>query len=59
MAKGKAQEEISVEALLSVSSSEGVEEIRTFDKAWHRARTIARTTTPVKISFLRFVRKDK
>jgi hypothetical protein len=52
----KNTEEITVEAELTVSSSKGVEIIRTFDKAWHRGLELP---IPVLISFNRWVRKDK
>lgn len=58
MAKTKVKEEITVVAELIVSSSEGTEVIRSFDRAHHRAWEIARRTTPVKITFNGFVRKD-
>jgi hypothetical protein len=46
-------------AELKVTHSGGEETIRTFDKAWHRMRELAQTTSPVKCSFVGFVRLEK
>ncbi len=41
-----------------VTSSLGVEHIKSFDKAWHRMLEIGETYPPVKCKFVGFVRKD-
>jgi hypothetical protein len=48
-------EEIKVVAELTLRWSGGIETIRTFDAAWHRAFELP---VPVTIRFERFVRKD-
>ena len=57
MAKKDGKEVISVVAELTLTSSNGVEVVRSFDKAWHRMREIGKTTTPVKCHLNGFVRK--
>ncbi len=55
MAVKKSNEKISVEAMCEVTHSGGVERIRTFDKAWHRALDV----TPATLTFVGFVRKEE
>lgn len=55
MAVKKSNEKITVEAMCSVSHAGGVEKIRTFDKAWHRALEVA----PATLTFVSFVRKEE
>ncbi len=49
------KEIITVVAELTVSSSEGDEIVKSFDKAWHRALELPK---PVTVTFNGFVRKD-
>lgn len=51
----KEEKRIPMVAQLQVTSAEGVETIRTFDRAWHRAFELP---TPVNIKFIQFVRAD-
>lgn len=51
----KNDKDATVVAECTVTSPEGVEIIRTFDKAWHRALELP---MPVNLQFNRFVRKD-
>lgn len=44
-----------VVAELTVTSSEGVETLKSFDNAWHRALELPK---PVEVRFTGFVRKD-
>lgn len=57
MAKKDTKEVISVVAECTITSSLGVEVVRSFDAAWHRMREIGKTTTPVNCRFTGFVRK--
>ncbi len=41
-----------------VTSSLGVERIKSFDAAWHRMLDLAKQTLPVKCRLIGFVRKD-
>jgi hypothetical protein len=51
----KDDKDISVEAQCRVTSPNGVEVVRTFDRAWHRALELPQ---PVNIQFIAFVRKE-
>lgn len=53
--KGKEKEKITVVAECTVTSPEGTEVVRSFDKAWHRSLELDR---PVNVMFNRFVRID-
>lgn len=57
MAKKDTKEVISVVAECTITSSLGVEVVRSFDLAWHRMLEIGKTTTPVKCRLNGFVRK--
>lgn len=57
MADKSKKEVISVVAECTITSSLGVEVVRSFDLAWHRMREIGKTTTPVNCRFTGFVRK--
>lgn len=50
----KDQNKVTVVAECTVESESGIETIRSFDKAWHRALEVA----PAKLTFQRFVRID-
>jgi hypothetical protein len=52
--KKKDEKEITVEALVRVTAPDFDQEIRTFDKAWHKALELP---VPVRLSFVAFVRK--
>lgn len=52
----KTKDEITVVAELTVTSSEGQEIIKSFDKAWHHMLELGTRTLPVNAKFNGFVR---
>jgi len=48
---------ITVVAELTIESTQGVETIRSFDRAWHRMRELAATSAPVRVRLQGFVRR--
>lgn len=48
-------DKITVEAQVIVTSANGVEVVKTFDRSWHRALELP---VPVNINFDKWVRKD-